>query len=90
VPAGSFLNLPAVVPDPVHGPGLLLKMLTGGRILDPVAVGQHHVSRVVDKERRNKTDAKYSLGVFTLVMPSAVRQNSGMFTAMRPRDGLTG
>jgi hypothetical protein len=63
-------------------------MLTGGRILDPVSVGQHHVSMIVDKDGENKTDAKYSLGIFTVDLPSTIRQNSGVFRATRPRDGL--
>ena len=70
VPAGALLNLPEIVPHPVHCPSLLLKMPTGGRILDPVPVGQHHGNMVVDTQCENKTDAKHPAGIFTLNLPS--------------------
>ncbi|HEX4268240.1 MAG TPA: hypothetical protein VHY36_10155 [Steroidobacteraceae bacterium] len=43
---------------------------TGGRILDPVPVRQHHGNMVVDTRCENKTDAKHPAGIFTLDLPS--------------------
>jgi hypothetical protein len=70
VAAGGLLNLPAIVPHPVHRPSLLLKVPTGGRILDPVPVGQHHGNMIVDTRCENKTDAKHRADIFTLDLPS--------------------
>ena len=42
VPSSGVVDLPAIVPDPVHRPSLPLKMPTGARILDPVPVSEHH------------------------------------------------
>ena len=70
VPPGGLLNLPAVVPHPVHRPSLLLKVPTGGRILDPVPICQHHGNMVIDTRCENKTDAKHPAGIFTPDLPS--------------------
>jgi hypothetical protein len=48
----------------------LLKVPTGGRILDPVPVGQHHGNIVVDIQCENKTDTKHRADIFTLDLPS--------------------
>ena len=70
VPAGGLLNLPAIVPDPVHRTSLSLKVPTGCRILDPVPVCQHHGNMVVNTRCESKTDAKHPAGIFTLDLPS--------------------
>jgi hypothetical protein len=54
----------------VHGRSLLFKVPTGGRILDPVPVRQHHGYMVVDTRRENKIDAKHPAGIFTPDLPS--------------------
>jgi hypothetical protein len=64
VAASGLVNLPAIVPDPVHLPSLLLKVPTGGRILDPVPVVQHHGNMIVDTRCEYKTDAKPRADIF--------------------------
>ena len=60
VPPSSALDLTAIVPDPVHLPSLSAKVLTGGRILDPVPVREHHSDRVVGTIEINNPDAEFS------------------------------
>ena len=74
VPAAAsvLLDLATVVPNVVYRPRLPLEIPTGGRILDPVAVAQHHVNIVVDRCCTNKTDAKHAAVIFTLDQSSAV------------------
>ena len=72
VSASGFLGFATEVPHAVYRPGLPLEVPTGGRILDPVAVGQHHVNIVVDRCCENKPDAKNVVGIFTLDQTSAV------------------
>ncbi|MGB6488236.1 MAG: hypothetical protein WBE91_15275 [Steroidobacteraceae bacterium] len=87
VPASGFLGLPAIVPNPVHLPRLPLELPTGGRILDPVAIGQYHLNIVVDGCCENKTDAKHPAGIFTLDLPSADPDIGTVFAAMRLDSG---
>ena len=60
MPPSGVVDVAAIVPDPVHRPSLSLKMLTGGRILDPASVGQHHEDRVVGAWEINNPDAEFS------------------------------
>ena len=72
VPASSLLDFAAIVPDAIHRPSLSQKMPTGGRILDPVSIGQHHTAIVLDGCYKLKTDAKHFVGIFTLDFASGV------------------
>lgn len=47
VSAGRLMDLAAIVPDAVDRPGESVEVLAGGRVLDPVAVGQYHASAVI-------------------------------------------
>jgi hypothetical protein len=89
VSTSGFLDLATVVPHVVYRPGLPLEIPTGGRILDPVAVGQHHVNIVVDRCCENKTDAKHAAGIFTLDQPSAVPGIATIHLATRPCEDPT-
>src|SRR6185437_3439275 len=60
VSPSGVVDVPAIVPDPVHGPGLPLKMPTGGGILDPVPVREHHRDRIVVAIIFNNPDAEFS------------------------------
>src|SRR6185437_13710360 len=60
VPPSGVVDVPAIVPDPVHGPGLSLKAPTGGGILDPVPVREHHRDRIVVATMFNNSDAEFS------------------------------
>jgi hypothetical protein len=88
VAARGFLDLRAVVPDPVHRPGLPRKMPTGGRILDPVPVCQHHGDRIVDECCKSKIDGKHAADIFTLDLPSAATEITNTYGAARTSGGL--
>lgn len=88
VSPGGFLDLAAVVPDVVHRPSLSEKMPAGGRILDPVAIGQHHGNIVLDRCHRIKIDAKHFAGIFTPDFASAMTGITNMYGTMRLGGGL--
>ena len=88
VPASGFLDPAAVVPDPAHRTSLLLKMPAGGRILDPVPVGQHHGNIVIDGCYKSKIDAKHLAGIFTLESASEVPAGANMCGATRLGTGF--
>lgn len=91
VAPSGLLNLSAVVPDSVHCLGLADKIPPRGRILDSVAVSQHHANMLVERCSENKTDAKQSAEIFTLDFTSAtsrvenaiVRRFTGCFAPTR-------
>src|SRR6185437_3560505 len=60
VPASGVVDLPAIVPDPVHRPSLSLKMPAARRVLDPVPVRKHHGDRVMGTLEINNSDAEFS------------------------------
>src|SRR5487761_441602 len=60
VPPSGVLDLPAIVPDPIHVPSLSPKMPTGGGILDPVPVREHHGDKVLGPFEINNPDAEFS------------------------------
>ena len=60
VSPSGVVDVPAIVPHPAHGPGLLLKVPTGGGILDPVPVREHHRDRIVVAIIFNNPDAEFS------------------------------
>jgi len=60
VPPSGVVDVPAIVPDPVHLPSLSAKVPAGGGILDPVPVREHHRDRVVVATMFNNPDAEFS------------------------------
>ena len=88
VAASGFLGLRPETSRPGSPPSMLLQMPSGARILDPVPVGQHHVNMVVERCRKNKTDAKHPVGIFSGRTSSEMPEVSNVYGVTRLGGGL--